>query len=154
MFISKHGHFEIDQMPPSRIELKKFIYTYLNVRVSEDHIFGFHNDQIPNNVQRVSGFGMGRFTSIEENQERNFLNKKFGTNEKRKPENILFKQEADIELGALSMTNIVISFDTKRGPLKESSKRGGKVIFLSKEKSEKTPVDDFMNNILFEISKI
>ena len=155
LFISKQGRYEIDQAPSSKEEFKQFVYSHLTNTVNEDHIFGFHNDQLPDDEQRISGFGMGRFTSCEENQARDFLYQKFGTNDKRKTKNILFKQEADIELGALSMANnIVISFDSKNGPLKEASKCGGKVIFLNKEKSEETSVDKFINDLLSQISKI
>lgn len=44
---------------------------------------------------------------------------------------ILYKQEADIELGALSRTNFVLTLDKKDGPLKNASENGGKIVFLN-----------------------
>ena len=44
---------------------------------------------------------------------------------------VLYKQEADIELGALSLTNFVLTLDKKDGPLKSVSENGGQVTFLN-----------------------
>lgn len=74
---------------------------------------------------------MGGFSSVFENKERERLNALFGGQGKRKDGLILNKQEADIELGALSVHNYVLTLDKKPGPLKSASENSGKVIFLN-----------------------
>lgn len=127
LLISKHGRFEIDQIPDSEstIGLKDFVRDHLSSYISERHTFGFHDPNFPDSEQRVSGFGVGVFTSTEENEERKRLKILYSSQEKRKPEMILCKEEADIELGALSMNSFVLTFDKKAGPLKNSYENGG-----------------------------
>ncbi len=131
--ISKHGRFEINQMPdkPYTIGLKKYIFSLLGSDIEEVHTFGFKDPRYPEDEQRSSGFGVGGFSSVFENKERERLNALFGGQGKRKDGLILNKQEADIELGALSVHNYVLTLDKKPGPLKSASENGGKVIFLN-----------------------
>lgn len=133
ILISKHGRFEITQMPdaPDRVQLKNYIFSVLAKDVEEQHTFGFFNPTHSESEQRNAGFGMGAFTSVSENEERARLKAQYGTTQKRKETLILYKQEADIELGALSLTNFVLTLDKKDGPLKSASENGGKVIFLN-----------------------
>lgn len=139
--ISKHGRFEIDQIPDNEKNdaLKRYIFSSLDSYVEEIHTFGFKNAHYSDHEQRVSGFGIGVFGSDLESKERKRLNKIYGGKEKRKPELTLYKQEADIELGALSMKSYVITLDKKSGPLKNASENGGKVIFLNEISTELCP---------------
>ena len=73
--------------------------------------------------------------------------------EKRKENLILYKQEADRALGAISACYIVLSFDKDKGPLKLAEGKGGKVIFLNYEESVTKPENAFMSSILKKVSK-
>jgi len=139
--ISKHGRFEINQMPdkPYTVGLKKYIFSLLGSDIEEVHTFGFKDPRYPDDEQRSSGFGAGGFSSVFENNERKRLNSLFGRQEKRKDDLILNKQEADIELGALSVHNYVLTLDKKPGPLKSASENGGKVIFLNELSPSRDP---------------
>ena len=131
--IAKHGRFELDQMPDDgeRALKKAFIFDSLISAVQEVHTFGFHDPRHSPEHQRSSGFGLGEFSCVTINQERRRLNAIYGGKGRRKPSMILERQEADIELGALSMEHYVLTLDKKRDPLKDSSDNGGKVIFLN-----------------------
>lgn len=116
--INKHGWYEIEQTtdPEKRERLKKYVSSYVERGVvKEDYIFGFYNPSVPASEQRRSGFGMGRFGDKKENEERKRLSKIFGGKGKRKSSMIINKQEADIELGALSTNSYVITLDKKMG---------------------------------------
>ena len=96
---------------------------------------------------------MGRFTSLEENRLNEKL-AKYKIKEKRKENLILYKQEADRALGAISACYIVLSFDKERnGPLKLAEKEGGKIIFLNYEESNTKSENAFMNSTLEKVSK-
>ncbi|GAB2923705.1 hypothetical protein [Rheinheimera gaetbuli] len=138
LLITKHGRFEIEQMPDTKdkIELKQFIFSVLAADVEEKHTFGFSNPAHSSAEQRRSGFGKGTLTCVTESRERARLKSEFGSTKKRKESQILYKQEADIELGALSVNNFVLTLDRKDGPLKRASENGGKVIFLNEICSE------------------
>ncbi len=133
VLITKHGKFEIDQTPSTErtIDLIKFINHNLVVCVNERHIFGFHNPELSNEEQRSSGFGVGCFTTTIENTERKRLSDIYSKKDKRKSSMILFKEEADIELGAISVENHVLTFDQKQGPLRSAYENGGNVIFMN-----------------------
>lgn len=131
--ISKLGRFEITQMPDNlyTVGLKEYMFSSLVSDIEEVHTFGFIDPRYTDDEQRSSGFGVGYFSSNIENNERERLNSLFGGQGKRKSTLILNKQEADIELGALSVRNYVLTLDKKSGPLKSVSQNGGKVIFLN-----------------------
>lgn len=133
LLISKHGRFEIEQMPDSESTklLKTYVYDMLESYVEEQHRFGFYDSSLPDDEQRASGFGVGAWGSVIENDMRALLNQLHGSEDKRKETLILKKQEADIELGALSACNFVITLDKKSGPLRSAKENGGKVIFLN-----------------------
>lgn len=133
LLISKHGRFEIEQMPDndSTRPLKAYVYDMLQNCVEEQHRFGFYDPSLPDDEQRASGFGVGAWGSVIENDMRALLHQLHGSEYKRKEMLILKKQEADIELGALSACNFVITLDKKPGPLRSAKENGGKVIFLN-----------------------
>lgn len=139
--IAKHGRFELDQMPDDgeRGLKKAFILDSLVSAVQEVHTFGFHDPRHSPEHQRSSGFGLGEFTCVSINQERKRLHGIYGGKGKRKPSMILERQEADIELGALSMEHYVLTLDKKRDPLRNSSDNGGKVLFLDELETVLSP---------------
>jgi len=150
VYITTHGKFEILQMPEHCSDLKKYAQKYLQSgTVKEDAIFGFRSDIFPERYQRSAGFGKGRFSTIEEQVILRDLLEKYGTNEKRNDTQILFKQEADIQIAVRSMFHPIITFDVKKkGALNYVSKNGGKVVFLSRKESEFIPPGKFMENLL------
>ena len=148
LLITTHGRFEVQQMPDSCLDMKQYIETSLSLYVSVDGIFGFYDPSLPDNEQRVCGFDQGRFTSLEESSIRSELQIKYGTKKKRKETQILFQQEADIELASRSTQGVVITFDVKRGPLLEAKEKGGNVVMLSSNEASKLPVEQFMKKLL------
>ena len=65
---------------------------------------------------------------------------------------ILRKQEADKELGALSMRTVVVTLDKKKGPLTSSFENGGKVIFLNNLIEDK--IDFTMKRLINQIEQM
>lgn len=153
LLISKHGKFEIDQIKKDdKNELVSYINRQLETIVNEKHTFGFYDPQFSENEQRNSGFDVGQFTSIEESNERKRLDDIFPSKEKRKETMILRKQEADKELGALSMSTVVVTLDKKKGPLTSSFENGGKVIFLNNLLEDK--IDFTMKRLINQIEQM
>lgn len=149
--VTQHGVYEGKQIPNTNDQLKAYIERFTGSIVQTDAIFGFENPNLPSSEQRVDGFGVGRFTDIKEDEMRRHLSSKYSGRKKRKDTQILFPQEADIELGAMSVHNIVITLDVKNGPLTCAKSNGGKVIFLNKSKIEGLNADDFVDYIKNEI---
>ena len=154
LFVTREGVFEIKQTPDTKVELKKYIDTFIKSTVLEDSLFGFNNPNLPPNEQRVSGFGMGRFSSTEENKISSKLTQKYGSTKKRKNSQILYKQEADIALATRSTNHIVISLDVKDGPLRDAKDFGGKVLFINLSDIEKLNGDEFVEHIKNQLEKI
>lgn len=153
LYITTHGKYEIFQMPETCCVVKDYAQKYLDSgMVKEDTIFGFYSDLFPEEYQRSSGFGKGRFSTTEEQVVLRELLEKYGTIEKRHDSQILFKQEADIQIAARSIFHPIITFDSKKkGALNYISKNEGKVIFLSRKESESISPSKFMENLLTRI---
>ncbi|PKG39750.1 hypothetical protein [Psychromonas sp. Urea-02u-13] len=153
LYITTHGKYEIVQMPERCSTVKEYAQRNLHSgMVKEDAVFGFHSDLFPEEYQRSSGFGKGRFSTTEEQAILRKLLEKYGTIEKRHDTQILFKQEADIQIAARSMFHPIITFDAKKkGALNYMSKNGGKVVFLSRKESESISPSKFMRNLLRRI---
>jgi len=151
--VTKHGKFEVQQTPDSCIELKAYISKYLDSFVHVDALFGFYNPSLPDNEQRAGGFGFGRFTCVEDKAFRKELIQKYGSKAKRKESQILFKQEADIELGVRALKFPVLTLDIKAGPLKDAYDQGGKVILLNRKFIRTLSNDEFMDHIKKSLSQ-
>lgn len=149
--ITKHGKYEVQQMPDSCKGLIKYVNKNLEQFIEVDSAFGFYNLDIPADEQRGSGYGEGRYISQEESRISSELTKKYGTSIKRKHTQILFQQEADIELATRALENTVLTFDAKKGPLKEISEKGGKVLFLSTKEAQEKTVECFMSTLLDKV---
>ncbi|MDX6014798.1 hypothetical protein SIL79_00175 [Shewanella indica] len=143
--VTKHGKFEVLQTPENCVELKSYINKYLGSFVQVDAKFGFHNPSLPDNEQRAGGFG--RLSCIEDEAFRKELQNKYGSTAKRKESQILYKQEADIELGVRALTHPVLTLDIKAGPLKDAYERGGKVILLNRKLIRTLSDDEFVEHI-------
>jgi hypothetical protein len=152
--VTKHGKFEVQQTPESCIELKAYINKYLDSFVHVEALFGFYNPSLPDNEQRAGGFGFGRFSGcVQDEAFRKELIQKYGTNAKRKESQILFKQEADIDLGVRALKFPVLTLDIKAGPLKEAYDRGGKVILLDRKFIRTLSNNEFVDHIKKSLSQ-
>ena len=149
--ITQLGLYEIMQINHSNSEFKKFAKHYIEQYVFTDGRFGFYDQKFPNNEQRSSGF-MGKFITVEESRFRKSLKDKYQKKKKRKDSNILFPQEADIELAVRSLEDVVITFDSKKGPLMAALQAGGKVIFLNHKESQGQQPHEFMSDLKSKIS--
>lgn len=137
--IAKHGRYEIDQLSkkPNKNNLRYFIEsTMTHDDVLQQDTFGFYESSHPDNEQRSSGFGVGGFTSSSTNRMRKLLDELYPEKPKRKETLILTPNEADKELGAISVHDYVLTQDIKPGPLKTAKENGGKIIYIQ----------DFLNN--------
>jgi hypothetical protein len=155
IFVTSEGVFEVAQIPPgAKKGLKKYIEKYIKDYVMEDSIFGFNDPNLPLDEQRVSGFEFGRFGSLVENEIRTKLVSEYGSTKKRKSSQILYSQEADIELATRSIDNIVLTLDKKKGPLKDAKELGGNVVFINLSEIEGLSADEFVNYIKIKISDL
>jgi len=137
LFITREAEFEINEMPS---ELRLYTQEQINHgTVETDHIFGFYNENHPNDEQRVAGFGDkfdnsvkgGRFISFEESQ---FLRSESTLLNEDKKQTGLYKHEADLALASrarLSKDVVILSCDRK-GVLKRTLSSTGQVVDLTK----------------------
>ncbi|MFD1006773.1 hypothetical protein [Oceanisphaera ostreae] len=147
--ITTHGKYEILQIPEHRMHVKEYALKALDNRVKIDAVFGFYSDLFPVEYQRSSGFSKGRLSSDSEGEVRASLIKKYGSTEKRKKSQILFKEEADIELAVREKFHAVVTFDAnKNGPLLDALNNGWKVISLNLKDSRESSVRLFMANLV------
>lgn len=129
--VTTHGKFEVLQpFPEGKMYVKEYALEALKTIVTEDAVFGFYSDVFPVEYQRSSGFGSGRFSDVYENIARKSIYAKHGTQKRRKKSQILFQEEADIELAVRSINHPVITFDArKKGPLYDAYHEGKKLFF-------------------------
>ncbi|WP_374556047.1 hypothetical protein [Aquitalea pelogenes] len=150
--ITREAEFEIPPIVNKNPELKRFIDDSIEkCLVKVDSFFGFYNESLPQNEQRVSGFNIGRFASQEEInfmiQQRIPLKKKhIIKNQKTK----LYKEEADISIAARSFHSVVLSLDAKKGPINDAYRQGGKVVFLTDFDSSGMALSEFISYIISE----
>lgn len=65
--ITREAEFEIPPIPDGKAELKMFIEaTIARCGIQTNSFFGFYDDRLPQNEQRVGGFDEGRWASPEE----------------------------------------------------------------------------------------
>jgi hypothetical protein len=65
-------------------------------------------------------------------------------NPAKKPSTKLYPNEADISLAARSFHSVVLTFDNKKGPLRDAYEQGGKVIFLTDFDESRMLLRDFI----------
>ncbi len=150
LFITTHGKYEILQLvKEDKQYVKEFALEALKSIVREDAVFGFYSELFPKEYQRSSGFDVGRWFDKSESLVKSELTSKYGTSEKRKESQILFKEEADIELAVRSKNSPVITFDAnKSGPLLYALNQGWQVISLDVERSRNISSSEFMQEIV------
>jgi hypothetical protein len=113
--VTTHGKYEIFQpFRKEKIYVQEYALNALQAIVTEDSVFGFYNSLFPCEYQRSSGFGSGRFSDKNEETARKRIYDKHGTQKQRKKSQILFQEEADIELAVRSINHPVVTFDAKK----------------------------------------
>lgn len=128
--ITREATFEIEPLISKKPELYDFIMKSIDSsQIEEDCFFGFYDESIPPEKQRNGGFGCGRFISKEESDYLVSLNKNINFNSVRQSTG-LFKNEADVSVAVRSVHSVVLTLDTKPGPLKKAMDSGMKVISL------------------------
>jgi hypothetical protein len=129
--ITREAEFEIAATATKNPVLKGYIDdTITRCGVNTDSYFGFFDDSLTEEDQRVGGFDIGRWASARElqfiAQQRRWLRQ---TQRKTK----LYKNEADISLAAraFAISCVVLTCDKKPGPLRDAYEQGGSVIYLN-----------------------
>jgi len=130
--ITREAEFEIPQMPaPKREYVEKYIN---NNKVKTDSFFGFYDESLPPDEQRVSEFGSihdpavgGRFISPAESQ----LMESEPIGPSKRPTGLL-KNEADASLAARSLHSFVITCDGKKALRRAKEAHQGKILDLKK----------------------
>lgn len=145
--ITREAEFEIPPIPPDKAELKAFIEnTIAKCSVRVDSLFGFYDDSLPPEEQRVGGFDVGRWAGAEEIAFINQQKMPVGTLIKN-PKTGLYKHEADISLAARSFHSVVLSND-KSGPINKAYQQGGKVVYLTNFDYSGMSLGDFIKAAL------
>jgi len=116
---------------PKKAELKAFIEaTIAKCNIQIDRLFGFYDDSLPRDEQRVGGFDEGRWASPEELA---FIARYTAAlkTAKKRPTTPLYPKEADILLAARASHSVVLSLDDKPGPIRDASQQGDMVVYLT-----------------------
>jgi hypothetical protein len=112
-------------------EPKAFIEaTIAKCGLQTDRLFGFYDDGLPHDEQRVGGFDERRWASSEELA---FIAPYAAAlkTAKKRPTTPLYAKEADILLAARVSHSAVLSLDDKRGPIRDAFQQGGMMVFLT-----------------------
>ena len=109
--------------------LASYVEKYMVIwDVKVDRYFGFFDERHNEDDQRVGGFSNGRYIQDDESD---FIEKYSGSLKNKKKRSGLYRNEADLSLAARSVHSIVLTFDTKKGPLKWAKDQGHKIIDLN-----------------------
>ncbi len=140
--ITREAEFEIPPISERKPELKAFIDKAIrDCSISTDSFFGFADETLPADEQRVGGFDHGRWIQPEEEV---FLAQQKTPLRTLRPKTKLYKNEADWSLGARAFTGVVLSLDAKKGPINEAYKQGGRVVFLKDFPASGLSLADFI----------
>lgn len=123
--ITSEGEFEIPLTPEP-------LQTFINAEIERcsivtDFLFGWEDKRHEQSEQRVRGFGKGRWAAAQEVE---FYASQGARLHEPKRKTRLYKNEADIALGARAFAGVVLSLDKKPGPLRDALNQGGQVLFL------------------------
>jgi hypothetical protein len=130
LFITREAEFEIAPIPPEKGELKAFIENaFRRCSIKTHSYLGFDDPRHADGDQRVSGCDVGFFASPDEIDFIRQQTNRVGII--KKPSTRLFRNEADVSLAARSFHSIVLTLDSKPGPLKDAFEQGGRVVFLT-----------------------
>lgn len=130
MQITREAEFEIPHMPPDK---RRYVEAALNGKmISTDTYFGFYDESLPPEQQRVAGFNCGRFASEEELA---VLRKERSSVGPTMRPTRLYKNEADVSLAARSSVSVVLTCDEKGALKRAKTMYGGTVVDLKKWKT-------------------
>lgn len=140
--ITREAEFEIPPIPPEKEELRRFITSSIEkCEIKTDFLFGFADDNLPPDEQRVGGFDTARFATIKEIEFYERQRTRFGS---KRAKTKLYKGEADTAIAARSFHSVVLSLDAKAGPINDAYKDGGKVVFLTDFDASGLTLADFI----------
>lgn len=128
--MTREAEFEIPPIPEEKADLKEFISSTVARAVKTVPIFGFYDDSLPADQQRYGGFNTGGFASEAELA---FMSQQRGAIGMRmKAKSKLYPNEADLALASRAFESIVLTLDSKKGPLNTAYQQGGLVVFLDR----------------------
>jgi hypothetical protein len=127
IFIPREVEIEHQAIPKS--EDKLALTDFIGDTISECDIettahFGFAAEA--GEVERCGGFNFGTFIELDEVHRIDEMRNFYGS---RRPSG-LARDEADVQLANQSCYTVVLSRDSKAGPLTYAKERGGKVLFV------------------------
>jgi hypothetical protein len=129
IFVTREVELEIARIPARKADLKAFVEaTIARCGVGTKLFFGFPDPR--HFQQRVGGFdGKAKWQTKEE---RKFIEDHKHHVTSRVMGSELFENEADLSQGARSHHSVVVTWEgrNKKGPFKDASGKGGKVLFL------------------------
>jgi len=141
--LTREAEFEIPPMPPKK---RAFVEaTIKKCGIPTDVFFGFNDDSLPTDEQRVAGFDVGRWATPEELA---FVEQQRTALKKRKRPTKLHAGEADVSLAARSFHAVVLSLDAKKGPINAAYQQGGNVVFLTDFDNSGLSLADFVRDAL------
>jgi len=134
LYMTREAEFEIPGMP---IEKREYVESFIGTGgIKTDSYFGFYDDSLSPDEQRVGGFGDlfnpdvgGRFMTLEEYQ---FISTESNPVSLQKRPTGLYKNEADVSLAARALHTAVLTCDGKKAIKRVRTNHGGLVIDLKK----------------------
>ena len=149
LYMTKEAEFEIPLMPS---EKREYVETFINKgRIETDTYFGFYNESLSPEEQRVGGFGDlndqsagGRF--IEEAEAALIQSEASSIGPAKRPTG-LFKNEADVSLAARSLHSVVLTCDGKKALKRAKENHGGIIVDLKKYQKGKSLADFIKSEI-------
>ncbi|MGY8810701.1 MAG: hypothetical protein ACKVK5_06670 [Pseudomonadales bacterium] len=125
--ITREAEFEIASIPNDA--LRSYVERSINERqIRTDSYFGFMDESLPPDQQRVGGYGVGRFADLSETT---ILAQESSRIKPSLRPTGLRKNEADVSFAARSPCGILVTCDS-RGVLKQvEAKYGATVVNLS-----------------------
>lgn len=147
ILITREAEFEIAAIPACKAELKAFIEGWIERRdIRTDPLFGFADESLPADEQRVGGWDQGRWADPIEIRFMAEQNAK-PRSRKKKAKTRLYAHEADISLAARSLRFVVLTRDTKKA-LKDAHEQGGRVIYVDKFNPDTMTLGQFIKTEL------
>ena len=149
LYMTSEAEFEIHGMPK---EIRDYAESFIKTGVIKtDSYFGFCDDSLPADEQRVGGFGDlfnpdvgGRFITFEEST---FIDSESTCIGPQKRPTGLYKNEADVSLAARALHNIVLTCDGKKALKRVKEIHNGLIIDLKKFQTDAS-LGDFIKQEL------
>ena len=138
---TKEAEIENIAIPEDKEELKLFIFEEIErCSIETIALFGFDNQGTPESLRRYNGFNDSIWASPEMNE--------FRESETQNMEIVrasgLFHQEGDISVAARSLSSLVLTLNSRKGPLTRVQHMNGQVIFLKNFKPTEISLRDYV----------